>query len=162
MRDCCILLRIRSVAVTAIPSHILGMDKDIDKASRRVYCNIAGTVRTNPVRGAGDAPPAVFCWPPAAWPDVNRVVSLLTARGVRRADGHPICVGQLAVSRQMRRSEISALDRIEQISGAKPRASRYRPRNPSATNNRPSAKKTRPNRPPPTSQQDVFRRGAAE
>ena len=47
----------------------------------------------------------------------TRVVSLLTARGVRRADGHSISVEQLrgVVSRQMRRSEISASDRIEPI-----------------------------------------------
>lgn len=45
------------------------------------------------------------------------VASLLTARGVRRADGHSIPVEQLrgVVSRQMRRSEISASDRIDPI-----------------------------------------------
>ena len=45
------------------------------------------------------------------------IAGLLTARGVRRADGHPISVEQLrgVISRQMRRSEMSASDRVEPI-----------------------------------------------
>jgi hypothetical protein len=47
----------------------------------------------------------------------TRVASLLTARGVRRADGHPISVEQLrgVVSRQTRRSGISRSERIEPV-----------------------------------------------
>jgi hypothetical protein len=45
------------------------------------------------------------------------VTNLLIARGVRRANGHPISVEQLrgVISRQMRRSGTSASDRIERI-----------------------------------------------
>lgn len=108
---------IRSVAVTIIPSHILGMDKEIDKGLAAFIATLQGPFGQIPFERAVMRHLPLFLGLRQRGLTWTRVASLLTARGVRRADGHPISVEQLrgVVSRQMRRSEISASDRIEPI-----------------------------------------------
>ena len=112
---CCEL--IRSVAVTIIPSHILGMDKEIDKGLAAFIATLQGPLGQIPFERAVMRHLPLFLGLRQRGLTWTRVASLLTARGVRRADGHSISVEQLrgVVSRQMRRSEISASDRIEPI-----------------------------------------------
>ena len=112
---CCEL--IRSVAVTIIPSHILGMDKEIDKGLAAFTATLQGPLGQIPFERAVMRHLPLFLGLRQRGLTWTRVASLLTARGVRRADGHSISVEQLrgVVSRQMRRSEISASDRIEPI-----------------------------------------------
>ena len=112
---CCEL--IRSVAVTAIASHIFGMDKDIDKGLAAFIATFQGPFGQIPFERAVVRHLPLFLdlrQRGLTWPGI---ASLLTARGVRRADGHPISVEQLrgVISRQMRRSVTSASDRIEPI-----------------------------------------------
>jgi hypothetical protein len=107
---------IRSVAVT-IPSHILGMDKEIDKGLAAFVATLQGPFGQIPFERAVVRHLPLFLGLRQRGLTWTRVASLLTARGVRRANGHPISVEQLrgVVSRQMRRSAISASDQMEPI-----------------------------------------------
>ena len=112
---CCEL--IRSVADTIIPDHILGMDKEMDKGFAAFIATLQGPFGQIPFERAVVRHLPLFLGlrqRGLTWP---RVASLLTAHGVRRADGHPISAEQLrgVVSRQMRRSVTSASDRTEPI-----------------------------------------------
>ena len=108
---------IRSVAVTAIPSHILGMDKDIDKGLAAFIATLQGPFGQIPFERAVVRHLPLFLGFRQRGLTWTRVVSLLTAHGVRRADGPPISAEQLrgVISRQIRRSVTSASDRIEPI-----------------------------------------------
>ena len=108
---------IRSVADTIIPSHILGMDKEIDKGLAAFIATLPGPFGQIPFERAVVRHLPLFLGLRQRGLTWTRVASLLTARGVRRANGHPISVEQLrgVVSRQMRRSRISASDRIEPV-----------------------------------------------
>jgi hypothetical protein len=112
---CCEL--IRSVAVTIIPRHILGMEKEIDKGLAAFVTTLQRPFGQIPFERAAMRHLPLFLGlrqRGLTWPGI---ASLLTARGVRRADGHPISVEQLrgVISRQMRHSGMSASDRIEPI-----------------------------------------------
>ena len=106
---------IRSVAVTITPSHILGMDKEIDKGLAAFIATLQGPFGQIPFERAVVRHLPLFLGLRQRGLTWTRVASLLTARGVRRANGHPISVEQLrgVVSRQMRHSEMLASDRIE-------------------------------------------------
>lgn len=108
---------IRSVADTIIPSHILGMDKEIDKGLAAFIATLQGPFGQIPFERAVVRHLPLFLGLRQSGLTWTRVASLLTASGVRRANGHPISVEQLrgVVSRQMRRSAISASDRMEPI-----------------------------------------------
>ena len=108
---------IRSVAVTIIPSHILGMDKEIDKGLAAFVATLQGPLGQIPFERAVVRHVPLFLGLRQRGLTWTRVASLLTARGVRRANGHPISVEQLrgVVSRQMRHSEMLASARIEPI-----------------------------------------------
>ena len=112
---CCEL--IRSVAVTTTPSHILGMDKEIDKGLAAFIATLQGPLGQIPFECAVVRHLPLFLGLRRRGLTWTRVASLLTAHGVRRADGHPILIEQLrgVVSRQMRRSGTSSSDRIEPI-----------------------------------------------
>jgi hypothetical protein len=112
---CCEL--IRSVADTIIPSHILGMDKEIDKGLAAFIATLQGSFGQIPFERAVVRHLPLFLGLRQRGLTWTRVASLLTARGVRRANGHPISVEQLrgVVSRQMRQSEMLASGRIESI-----------------------------------------------
>jgi hypothetical protein len=112
---CCELTR--SVAVTIIPSHIFGMDKEIAKGLAAFTATLQGRLGQMPFERAVMRRLPLFLGLRQRGLTWTRVASLLTARGVRRADGHPISVEQLrgVVSRQMRRSKILASDRIKPI-----------------------------------------------
>jgi hypothetical protein len=112
---CCKL--IRSVAVTAIPRHILGMDKEIDKSLAAFVTTLQGPFGQIPFERAVVRHLPLFLGLRQRGLTWTGIAGLLTGRGVRRANGHPISVEQLrgVISRQMRRSEISASDRIEPI-----------------------------------------------
>jgi len=111
---------IRSVADTITPNHILGMDKKIDKGLAAFIATLQGPFGQIPFERAVVRHLPLFLGLRQRGLTWTRVTSLLTARGVRRADGHPISVEQLrgVVSRQMRHSEMSASDRIEPIGWA--------------------------------------------
>ena len=108
---------IRSVADTIIPSHILGMDKEIDKGLAAFVATLQGPFGQIPFERAVVRHLPLFLGLRQRGLTWTRVASLLTARGVRRADGHPISAEQLrgVISRQMRRSQISAADLIEPL-----------------------------------------------
>jgi hypothetical protein len=112
---CCEL--IRSVAVTTIPSHILGMDTEIDKGLAAFIATLQGPLGQIPFERAVVRHLPLFLGLRQRGLTWTRVASLLTARGVRRADGHPISVEQLrgVVSRQIRRTGLSASDRTEPV-----------------------------------------------
>jgi hypothetical protein len=108
---------IRSVADTIIPSHILGMDKEIDKGLAAFIATLQGPFGQIPFERAVVRHLPLFLdlrRRGLTWPGV---AGLLTARGVRRANGHPISVEQLrgVISRQMRRSGSPASDWIEPV-----------------------------------------------
>jgi hypothetical protein len=108
---------IRSVAVTIIPSHILGMDKEIDKGLAAFVATLQGPLGQIPFERAVVRHLPLFLGLRQRGLTWTGVAILLTARGVRRADGHQISIEQLrgVVSRQMRRSGTSSSDRIEPI-----------------------------------------------
>jgi hypothetical protein len=108
---------IRSVAVTVIPRHILGMDKEIDKGLAAFIATLQGPFGQIPFERAVVRHLPLFLGLRLRGLTWTGIASLLTARGVRRANGHPISVEQLrgVISRQMRRSRISGSDRIELI-----------------------------------------------
>ncbi len=112
---CCEL--IRSVAVTTIPRHILGVDKEINKGLAAFIATLQGPFGQIPFERAVVRHLPLFLGLRQRGLTWTSVASLLTARGVRRADGHPISVEQLrgVVSRQMRHSGTSSSDRIEPI-----------------------------------------------
>ena len=91
------------------------MDKDIDKGLAAFIATLQGPFGQIPFERAVMRHLPLFLDLRKRGLTWTRVASLLTARGVRRADGHPISVEQLrgVVSRQMRRSEISASGRID-------------------------------------------------
>lgn len=93
------------------------MDKEIDKGLVAFIATLQGPFGQIPFERAVVRHLPLFLGLRQRGLTWTRVASLLTARGARRADGHPISVEQLrgVVSRQMRRSEISASDRIEPI-----------------------------------------------
>ena len=161
---CCEL--IRSVAVTTIPSHILGMDKEIDKGLAAFIATLQGPFGQIPFERAVMRHLPLFLGLRQRGLTWTRIASLLTARGVRRADGHPISVEQLrgVVSRQTRHAEMLASGRIDPtgltdrsqttaqvIIGHQTQARR-------TTGLRQT---TRPG-PPPTRRQSACRRGTAE
>ena len=96
------------------------MDKEIDKGLGAFIATLQGPFGQIPFERAVVRHLPLFLGLRQRGLTWTRVASLLTARGVRRADGHPISVEQLrgVVSRQLRRSEISASDRIEPIGNA--------------------------------------------
>ena len=101
----------------AIPRHILGMDKEIDKGLAAFVTTLQGPFGQIPFERAVVRHLPLFLGLRQRGVMWTGIAGLLTARGVRRADGHPISVEQLrgVVSRQMRRSRTSASDRIEPI-----------------------------------------------
>jgi hypothetical protein len=105
----------RSVADTIIPSHILGMDKDIDKGLAAFIATLQGPFGQIPFERAVVRHLPLFLGLRQRGLTWTRVASLLTARGVRRANGCPISVEQLrgVVSRQMRHVEMLASGRID-------------------------------------------------
>jgi hypothetical protein len=106
---------IRSVAVTTIPTHILGMDKEIDKGLAAFIATLQGPLGQIPFERAVMRHLPLFLGLRQRGLTWTRVASLLTARGVRRANGHPISVEQLrgVVSRQTRHAEMLASGRID-------------------------------------------------
>ena len=93
------------------------MDKDIDKGLAAFIATLQGPFGQIPFERAVVRHLPLFLGLRQRGLTWTRVASLLTARGVRRADGHPISVEQLrgVISRQMRRSVTSASDRTEPI-----------------------------------------------
>ena len=109
-------MRIDSVCcVTTIPSHILGMDKEIDKGLAAFIATLQGPLGQIPFERAVMRHLPLFLGLRQRGLTWTRVASLLTARGVRRANGHPISVEQLrgVVSRQTRHAEMLASGRID-------------------------------------------------
>jgi len=96
------------------------MDKEIDKGLAAFIATLQGPFGQIPFERAVVRHLPLFLGLRQRGLTWTRVASLLTARGVRRADGHPISIEQLrgVVSRQMRHSEMSASDRIEPIGNA--------------------------------------------
>jgi hypothetical protein len=93
------------------------MEKEIDKGLAAFLATLQGPFGKIPFeRAVVRHLPLFICLRRRGqtWPGL---ASLLTARGVRRANGHPISVEQLRglVSRQMRRPGTSASDRIDPI-----------------------------------------------
>jgi hypothetical protein len=93
------------------------MDKEIDKGLAAFIATLQGPFGQIPFERAVVRHLPLFLGlrqRGLTWP---RVASLLTARGVRRANSHAISVEQLrgVVSRQMRHSEMSASHRVEPI-----------------------------------------------
>ena len=93
------------------------MDKEIDKGLAAFIATLQGPFGQIPFERAVMRHLPFFVGLRQRGLTWTRVASLLTARGVRRADGHPISVEQLrgVVSRQLRRTGISASDRIGPI-----------------------------------------------
>jgi hypothetical protein len=106
---------IQSVADTIIPNHILGMDKEIDKGLAAFIATLQGPFGQIPFERAVVRHLPLFLGLRQRGLTWTRVASLLTARGVRRANGHPISVEQLrgVASRQMRHSEMLVSGRID-------------------------------------------------
>jgi hypothetical protein len=101
----------------AIPRHILGMDKEIDKGLAAFVTTLQGPFGQIPFERAVVRHLPLFLGLRQRGVTWTGIAGLLTARGVWRANGHPISVEQLrgVVSRQTRRSGTSASDRIEPI-----------------------------------------------
>jgi len=125
-----------------MPSHILGMDKEIDKGLAAFIATLQGPFGQIPFERAVVRHLPFFLGLRQRGLTWTRVASLLTARGVRRANGHPISVEQL---RGWSRGKCVTRKCQHQVGStrpawpieAKPRASYYRPPNTSATDDRP-------------------------
>ena len=86
-----------------MPSHILGMDKEIDKGLAAFIATLQGPFGQIPFERAVVRHLPFFLGLRQRGLTWTRVASLLTARGVRRANGHPISVEQLRGVRQSTR-----------------------------------------------------------
>src|SRR5450759_3051080 len=93
------------------------MDKEIDKGLAAFIATLQGPFGQIPFERAVVRHLPLFLGLRQRGLTWTGVASLLTARSVRRANGLPISVDQLrgVISRQMRRSRMSASGRIEPI-----------------------------------------------
>ena len=91
------------------------MDKEIDKGLAAFIATLQGPLGQIPFERAVMRHLPLFLGLRQRGLTWTRVASLLTARGVRRANGHPISVEQLrgVVSRQTRHAEMLASGRID-------------------------------------------------